>query len=146
MDDIFWKFQIQQTTNLSSKQVLDRTHSLLFENGYRIIKRTDNAISFDNGSTGLRWVSRYEDHLRLNKGTFEFIIDSDRPIIKFTYFISYITELVFLILITIFAIGADYWFFLGILPFAIQFAFKLNTIKGRAKKMLLNVSGNINNI
>lgn len=139
MDDIYWKFQIRRATNLSSKEMLGTTHSLLFENGYRIIRRTDNTISFDNGSTGLTWVSKHEAYLRLDKGTFQYITYINQPTIKFTYFISFITELVFLILITFFAIVANYLIFLGFIPFAIQFAVKINIIKNRTNTMLLRL-------
>ncbi|WP_147238779.1 hypothetical protein [Mucilaginibacter hurinus] len=117
---------------------MQKISSQLVKQHYIITSQTGSAITFKDDMWQIRLKSKI--YSKVDKGIIEIETSGTDTIIKYTYYISYIVEIVVLcIALTVSFMIRQYYVILFILPFLIQFAARTVTLPERVREMITTI-------
>jgi hypothetical protein len=128
------EFDIEKVVNdrhVPIDEIADNIEYVVTEHRYKVIKKTERLIKVEVGD-----VSRNERIKFFDEGEFEFFSNAENSVLRLTYTISYVGEVLGLIVAVIAGLNV---FFLGCFILVIiiaQFTYSLNKIKDGAEEML----------
>ena len=128
------KFQISEISLLEPQAVNDKILLLLKKQNYIIENRTNSAIAFKDDNWEMR--SKGTGFRKVDKGLFEIIPSNEGTLIKYTYYISFLPELVITTVIVIISIFPSYLILFIDLIFLIQLLIRIYTLKDASTEMI----------
>ena len=133
------KFKISQTTDLAPEIIIDRIKAELDQNKYRVLSVTNNSVKFDESPWKLMW--NFQAVRRLDGGKFDVSLQDNLTSVTFNYYLSLITPIMILIVISIGLItNGEYYaplFFL--LFYVVAVTFQVITLKDVANEVLSEI-------
>jgi len=121
------KFQISEISLLEPQIVNEKILLLLKQQNYLIGNRTNSVITFKDDNWKIR--SKGSGLGKVDKGFFEVASTNEGTLIRYTYYISFLPELVITTVIIIISIFQSYLILLIALIFLIQLLIRIYTLK-----------------
>src|SRR5256885_529843 len=101
------KYHVSRNTILSPNILIDRIILVLKEQEYTIKNRTDNSVSFEDDNWQIR--SKLKIFKKVDAGKFEIISSANGQLITFTYYLSFLPEIIITAIIAIMGIIQDFY-------------------------------------
>jgi hypothetical protein len=128
------KYEISEKSQLNQQVLKDEILSQLAKRDYLIINKSNNIISFKDDiwrirpkGTGLK---------KVDQGIFELVSLDDVTLIRYTYYISFLPEVVITAIIVFGAVTLSYLVLIIALPLWIQLGVRIYTLKDVSAQMV----------
>ncbi len=126
-------------SELKPEVLMDKVISKLTEQGYIITDRTMASISFKDDNWQIR--SRNKIFSKVDKGEFKIEVSGDGALIEYTYYISFLPELVITSIILIVSLAQNYLILFIALPLLIQLGIRIITLREVSEEMVMTIIG-----
>jgi hypothetical protein len=132
------KNTISAESKVKSSLLMERINMRLKEQGYIITDITSNTVSFKDNDWQIR--SKAKIYKKVDKGKFEIFESSDLSRIEYTYYISFLPELMIGTVLVIISFYQSFLILLIILPFLIQFITRFIALKDGSKQLIAEIT------
>jgi hypothetical protein len=131
------KFQISKESQLEPQVLMDKIASQLMMQSYIITDRNINAISFTDDNWQFR--SKHESFKKIDEGDFKIIVFEKNMLIKFTYYISFLPELLITSILLFFGFLQSFFILIIAVPLLIQLVFRIDKLKKVSEELILSI-------
>lgn len=135
------KFQIKNSITDQSYNIHERTIAFLNDSGFRIVKNTQQNISFDDEKdTPWRMRSNMR-YYKLTDGKFDFAEDKNNKTLSLVYSVDIAFEVTFFLISLFCGIAIDHIYLIAPLVILLSLLAKLYFFKSSGKSMMKSILG-----
>lgn len=135
------KYQVSAVSLIEQQVLLDKILSSLRKQDYLIENKTNDSVFFKDDKWQIR--SKGTGFRKVDKGVFEIIPINEGSLIRYTYYISFLPELIITSIIVIVSIFQSYLILFIALPFLIQFVVRNYTLRGVSTELVKSLANSL---
>ncbi|TKC60136.1 hypothetical protein FBD94_14565 [Pedobacter hiemivivus] len=131
------KYQIDRETNKQPEALLDKAVSVLTNQDYVILERTESTLSFKDDNWQIR--SKNKILSKVDQGKFEIAASKDGSRITLIYYVSFLPEFIITLILIIIGITQSYYVVIIAVPLLVQLFIRIDTLEASSNEMITRV-------